>query len=165
MVLIHSALLPAISVPVEPTINGGFAVVVRGGIITVNLRAGAAVADGVVAVVVDDGFVAVDQNTDGIRIGNRHTALVVHRGAVAGDINPVTAAADIQRAVLIHYSVITRDFGTGRALTINGGFTVIVHGGFITVNLRAGAAVADGVVAVVVDDGFVTVNLRAGVPS
>ncbi len=70
----------------------------------------------------------------------------------------VTAAADIQRAVLIHYSVITCDFGTCRALTINGGVTVIVHGGFITVNLRAGAAVTDGIVAVVVDDGFVAVD-------
>ncbi len=70
----------------------------------------------------------------------------------------MTAAADIQRAVLIHYSVITCDFGTCRALTINGGVTVIVHGGFITVNLRAGAAVTDGIVAVVVDDGFVAVD-------
>ena len=31
-----------------------------------------------------------------------------------------------------------------------------IYGGFITVNLRAGAAVADGVVAVIVDDGFIT---------
>ncbi len=131
---------------------------VHGGFITVNLRAGAAVTDGIVAVVVDDGFVAVDQNTDGIRIGNRHTAFVIHFGAVAGDINTVTAAADVQCTVLIHHRVITCDFGTCRALTINGGVTVIVHGGFITVNLCAGAAVADGVVAVIVDDGFITVD-------
>ena len=58
----------------------------------------------------------------------------------------MTAAADVQRTVLIHHRVVTRDFRAGRALTINGGFTVIVYGGFITVNLRAGAAVTDGVV-------------------
>ena len=72
----------------------------------------------------------------------------------------MTAAADIQCTVLIHHRVITRDFGTDRALTINGGFTVIVHGGFITVNLRAGAAVADGTVTVVVHDRLVAVDLN-----
>ena len=66
--------------------------------------------------------------------------IFVHRRAVAGDINTVTATADIQCTVLIHHRVITRDFGTGRALTINGGVAVIVYSGFITVNLRAGAS-------------------------
>src|SRR5699024_1923470 len=95
------------------TINGGFTVIVYGGFITVNLRAGAAVTDGVVTVVVDDVFVAVDQNTDGIRIGNRHTALVALRSVLPGALTIVTAAADVQRTVLIHYSVITRDFRAG----------------------------------------------------
>ena len=116
------------------TINGGVTVIVHGGFITVNLRAGAAVADGIVAVVVDDGFVAVDQNTDGIRIGNRHTALVVHRGAVAGDINPVTAAADIQYTVLNNFPVITGDLRASGIFTINDGFAIVVYCGIITRN-------------------------------
>ena len=107
------------------TINGGFTVIVYGGFITVNLRAGAAVADG---------FVAVDQNTDGIRIGNRHTALVVHRGAVAGDINPVTAAADIQYTVLNNFPVITGDLRASGIFTINDGFAIVVYCGIITRN-------------------------------
>ncbi|WP_346673839.1 hypothetical protein [Escherichia coli] len=75
----------------------------------------------------------------------------------------MTAAADIQRTVLIHHHVVTRDFGTCRALTINGGVTVIVYSGFIAINLRAGAAVADGIVAVVVDDGFITAVDRVNI--
>ncbi|MEL2455739.1 hypothetical protein R9K80_00715, partial [Escherichia coli] len=55
----------------------------------VNLRAGAAVADGIVTVVVHDRLVAVYLNTDGVRIGDGHAAFVVHRCAVAGDINTV----------------------------------------------------------------------------
>ncbi|ENG6438091.1 hypothetical protein ABU483_004650, partial [Escherichia coli] len=60
-------------------VNGGVAVIVYGGFITVNLRAGAAVADGVVTVVIDNRLVAVDLNTDGVRIRNGHAAFVVHR--------------------------------------------------------------------------------------
>ena len=45
-----------------------------------------------------------------MRIRNGHAAFVVHRCAVAGDIDPVTATAHIQLAVLIHHRVITRDF-------------------------------------------------------
>ncbi|WP_346711693.1 hypothetical protein [Escherichia coli] len=70
----------------------------------------------------------------------------------------MTAAADIQRAVLIHHRVVTRDFGTGGIFAVDNGFAVVVRGRFVTVNLCAGAAVADGVVAVVVDDGFITVD-------
>ena len=115
-------------------VDNGFAVVVRGRIVTVNLCAGAAVADGVVAVIVDDGFITVDQNTNGIRIGNRHTALVVHRGAVAGDINPVTAAADIQYTVLNNFPVITGDLRASGIFTINDGFAIVVYCGIITRN-------------------------------
>ncbi|MBB7103874.1 hypothetical protein FSJ02_026275, partial [Escherichia coli] len=53
-------------------VNGGAAVIVHGGFITVNLRAGAAVTDGVVTFVIDNCLVAVDLNTDGIRIGDGH---------------------------------------------------------------------------------------------
>src|SRR5699024_3954103 len=77
-------------------VNGGFAVVVCRGVITVNLRAGATVGDGALAFVVNNRLVAVNLDTDGLRIGDGHGALVIHRCAVAGDINTVTAAADIQ---------------------------------------------------------------------
>ncbi len=116
------------------TINGGVTVIVHGGFITVNLCAGTAVTDGIVAVVVDDGFITVDQNTNGIRIGNRHTAFVVHRGAVAGDINPVTAAADIQYTVLNNFPVITGDLRASGIFTINDGFAIVVYCGIITRN-------------------------------
>ena len=114
------------------TVNGGFAVVVCRGVITVNLCAGAAVADGAVAFVIDDGLVAVDLNTDGLRIGDSHGTLVVHRCAVTGDINAVTAAADIQIAVLDNFSVITVDFRAGGVFTVNGGFAIVVYCGIIT---------------------------------
>ncbi|WP_213056183.1 hypothetical protein, partial [Escherichia coli] len=49
--------------------------------------------------------------------------------------------------VLIHYSFITCECGTGWALIINGGVIVIVHFGLIPGKLRAGpggtAAAAD----------------------
>ncbi|WP_346672961.1 hypothetical protein [Escherichia coli] len=70
----------------------------------------------------------------------------------------MTAAADIQRAVLIHHRVVTRDFGTGGIFAVDNGFAAVVRGRVVTVDLCAGAAVADGVVAVVVDDGFITVD-------
>ncbi len=116
------------------TINGGAAVIVHGGFITVNLRAGATVADGVVTVVIDNRLVAVDLNTDGIRIGDGHAAFVVHRRAVAGDINTVTAAAHIQLAVLVHHRIITRDFSSGGAFAVDDGFSSVVYCGIITRN-------------------------------
>ncbi|NPH58685.1 hypothetical protein HC566_26095, partial [Escherichia coli] len=67
-------------------------VIVHGGFVAVNLRAGATVADGTVTVVVHDRLVAVDLNANRIRIGDSHSTFVVHRRAVAGDINTVTAA-------------------------------------------------------------------------
>ncbi len=121
------ALSPFISVPVESlAVNGGAAVIVYG-FVAVNLRAGAAVADGIVTVVVHDRLVAVYLNTDGVRIGDSHAAFVVHRCAVAGDINTVTAAAHIQLAVLIHHRVITRDFSSGGAFAVDDGFPVVVY--------------------------------------
>ena len=113
-------------------VNGGFAVVIRRGIIIVNLCAGATIADGAVAFVVNNRLVAVDLNTDGLRIGDGHGALVIHRRAVAGDINAVTAAADIQIAVLDNFSVITVDFRAGGVFTVNGGFAIVVYCGIIT---------------------------------
>ncbi|EGD4819107.1 hypothetical protein DTZ01_21875, partial [Escherichia coli] len=41
-------------------VNGGFAVVVCRGVITINLGAGATVGDGALAFVIDDGLVTVD---------------------------------------------------------------------------------------------------------
>ncbi len=116
------------------TINGGAAVIVHGGFITVNLRAGATVADGTVTVVIDNRLVAVDLNTDGIRIGDSHAAFVVHRCAVAGDINTVTAAAHIQLAVLIHHRVVTRDFSSGGAFAVDDGFSSVVYCGIVARN-------------------------------
>ena len=116
------------------TINGGFTVIVHGGFITVNLRAGATVADGTVTVVIDNRLVAVDLNTDGIRIGDSHAAFVVHRCAVAGDINTVTAAAHIQLAVLIHHRVVTRDFSSGGAFAVDDGFSSVVYCGIVARN-------------------------------
>ncbi len=87
--------------------------------------------------------------------------LLSHRCAVAGDINTVTAAAHIQLAVPVHHRVITRDFGTGRALSVNGGIATVVGRRIITRNAGSGAAIKDRAVAVVVDDGFVTVYLGA----
>ena len=96
--------------------------------------------------------VAVNLDTDGLRIGDGHGALVIHRCAVAGDINTVTAAADIQIAVLNHLPVIASNFRTGGILAVNGGFAVVVCRGVITVNLRAGATVGDGALAFVVNN-------------
>ena len=115
-------------------VNGGFAVVVCRGVITVNLRAGATVGDGALAFVVNNRLVAVNLDTDGLRIGDGHGALVIHRRAVAGDINPVTAAADIQIAVLNHLPVIASNFRTGGILAVNGGFAIVVYCGIITRN-------------------------------
>ncbi|WP_404853419.1 hypothetical protein [Escherichia coli] len=53
----------------------------------------------------------------------------------------MTAAADIQIAVLNNFSVITVDFRTGGILAVNGGFAVVVCRGVITINLGAGATV------------------------
>ena len=86
------------------------------------------------AFVIDDGLVAVNLDTHGLRIGDGHGALVIHRRAVAGDINTVTAAADIQIAVLNHFPVITVDFRTGGIFTVNGGFAIVVYCGIITRN-------------------------------
>ena len=116
------------------TVYGGVAVIVHGGFITVNLRAGAAVADGIVTVVVHDRLVAVDLNANRIRIGDSHSAFVIHRCAVAGDINTVTAAAHIQLAVLIHHRVVTRDFSSGGAFAVDDGFSSVVYCGIITRN-------------------------------
>ena len=115
-------------------VNDGFAVVVCCGVVTVNLCAGATVGDGALAFVIDDGLVTVDLDTHGLRIGDGHGALVIHRCAVAGDINTVTAAADIQIAVLNHFPVITVDFRTGGIFTVNGGFAIVVYCGIITRN-------------------------------
>ena len=115
-------------------VNGGFAVVVCCGVVTVNLCAGATVGDGALAFVIDDGLVTVDLDTHGLRIGDGHGALVIHRRAVTGDINTVTAAADIQIAVLNHFPVITVDFRTGGIFTVNGGFAIVVYCGIITRN-------------------------------
>ncbi|OZP01720.1 hypothetical protein CG702_18635, partial [Escherichia coli] len=104
------------------SINSGFTPVIRRGVVTVNLGAGATVGDGALAFVIDDGLVAVNLDTHGLRIGDGHGALVIHRRAVAGDINPVTAAADIQIAVLDNLPVIAVDFRTGGIFTVNGGF-------------------------------------------
>ncbi|MJD57056.1 hypothetical protein DL500_23490, partial [Escherichia coli] len=95
------------------SINSGFSTVIRGGVVTVDLSAGAAIGDSALAFVIDDGLVAVNLDTDGLRIGDGHGALVIHRCAVAGDINTVTAAADIQIAVLNHLPVIASNFRTG----------------------------------------------------
>ncbi|OZO93283.1 hypothetical protein CG703_12100 [Escherichia coli] len=116
------------------SINSGFTPVIRRGVVTVNLRAGAAVGDGALAFVIDDGLVTVDLDTHGLRIGDGHGALVIHRRAVAGDINTVTAAADIQIAVLNHLPVIASNFRTGGILAVNGGFAVVVYCGIITRN-------------------------------
>ncbi len=116
------------------SVNGGAAVIVYGGFITVNLRAGAAVADGIVTVVVHDRLVAVDLNANRIRIGDSHSTFVVHRRAVAGDINTVTAAAHIQLAVLVHHRVVTRDFSSGGACAVDDGFSSVVYCGIITRN-------------------------------
>ena len=116
------------------TVYGGIAVIVYGGFITVNLRAGAAVTDGTVTVVIDNRLVAVDLNTDGIRIGDSHSTFVIHRCAVAGDINTVTAAAHIQLAVLIHHRVVTRDFSSGGAFAVDDGFSSVVYCGIVARN-------------------------------
>ncbi len=115
-------------------VNGGFAAVIRRGVVTVNLRAGAAVGDGALAFVINNRLVAVNLDTDGLRIGNGHGALVIYRRAVTGDINTVTAAADIQIAVLDNFPVITVDFRTGGILAVNGGFAIVVYCGIITRN-------------------------------
>ncbi|EMW83585.1 putative membrane protein [Escherichia coli 2731150] len=62
----------------------------------------------------------------------------------------MTAAADIQIAVLNNVSVIAVDFCTGGILTVNGGFAGVIRRGVVTVNLRAGAAVGDGALAFVI---------------
>ncbi|OZP21569.1 hypothetical protein CG697_18750, partial [Escherichia coli] len=103
------------------SINSGFSTVIRGGVVTVNLSAGATVGDGALAFVIDDGLVTVNLDTHGLRIGDGHGALVIHRCAVAGDINTVTAAADIQIAVLDNLPVIASNFRTGGILAVNGG--------------------------------------------
>ena len=115
-------------------VNGGFAAVIRRGVVTVNLRTGAAVGDGALTFVVNNRLVTVDLDTHGLRIGDGHGALVIHRCAVAGDINAVTAAADIQIAVLNHLSVIAVDFRAGGILAVNGGFAIVVYCGIITRN-------------------------------
>ncbi len=177
--------------------------------VAVNPRAGAAVADGIVTVVIDNRLVAVDLNANRIRIRNGHAAFVVHRCAVAGDINPVTATAHIQLAVpfttallpaisvpveprpstvvlplllavasspvmrvpvppsriVLSPSLLTMALSPFisvpvESFAVNGGVAVIVHGGFVAVNLRAGAAVADVVVTVVIDNRLVAVYLN-----
>ncbi len=71
----------------------------------------------------------------------------------------MTAAADIQIAVLNHLPVIASNFRTGGILAVNGGFAVVVCRGVITVNLRVGATVGDGALAFVVNNRLVAVNL------
>ena len=73
----------------------------------------------------------------------------------------MTAAAHIQLAVLIHHRVVTRDFSSGRTLTVYGGIATVVGRRIITRNAGSGAAIKDRAVTVVVDDGFVTVYLGA----
>ena len=72
----------------------------------------------------------------------------------------MTAAAHIQLAVLVHHRVITRDFGTGRALSVNGGIATVVGRRIITRNAGSGAAIKDRVVTVVVDNRLVAVDLN-----
>ncbi|NYY81564.1 hypothetical protein DMI65_24880 [Escherichia coli] len=60
--------------------------------------------------------------------------LFVHRRAVAGDINAVTAAAHIQLAVLIHHRVITRDFSSSRTPWPSAGIATVVGRRIITRN-------------------------------
>ncbi|MCX1576273.1 hypothetical protein JDV19_25120, partial [Escherichia coli] len=71
------------------------------------------------------------------------------------------AIKDRAVAVVVDDGFVTVYLGARGILAVNGGFTVIVHGGFITVNLRAGAAVTDGTVTVVVHDRLVAVDLNA----
>ncbi|WP_240780552.1 hypothetical protein, partial [Escherichia sp. E14S1] len=112
-------------------VNGGFAVVVGGSIVTVNLCAGAAVADGAVAFVINNRLVAVDLNADGLRIGDGHGA------------------------------VIAVDFRASCIVAINGGFAAVIRRGVVTVNLRAGAAVADGAVTFVINNPQQAGDLKA----
>ena len=116
------------------SVNGGIATVVGRRIITRNAGSGATIKDRAVTVVVDDRLVAVYLNANRIRIRDGHTAFVVHRCAVAGDINTVTAAAHIQLAVLIHHRVITRDFSSGGAFAVDDGFSSVVYCGIVARN-------------------------------
>ncbi|MCJ1116731.1 hypothetical protein K9T66_00025, partial [Escherichia coli] len=63
--------------------------------------------------------------------------------------------------VVVDDGFVTVYLGARGILAVNGGVAVIVHGGFVAVNLRAGAAVADGIVTVVVHDRLVAVYLNA----
>ncbi|ENG98340.1 hypothetical protein ECP03018673_1569, partial [Escherichia coli P0301867.3] len=67
-------------------VNGGFAVVVCRGVITVNLRAGATVGDGALAFVIDDGLVP-SSGYHGLRIGTVMVPLL-SPSRCPGDINP-----------------------------------------------------------------------------
>ncbi|MBL7266987.1 hypothetical protein HC620_25565, partial [Escherichia coli] len=62
--------------------------------------------------------------------------------------------------VVVDDGFVTVYLGARGILAVNGGFTVIVHGGFITVNLRTGATVTDGTVTVVIDNRLVAVDLN-----
>ncbi|OSL78556.1 putative mucin-2 (MUC-2) (Intestinal mucin-2), partial [Escherichia coli TA014] len=105
--------------------------------------------------------ITINQYTNRIFIRDSYIAFVDYSGAITSDINAVTAAAHIQLAVLVHHRVVTRDFSSGRTLSVNGGIATVVGRRIITRNAGSGAAIKDRAVTVVVDDGFVTVNLSA----
>ncbi|MCX0637791.1 hypothetical protein JDS35_26170, partial [Escherichia coli] len=66
-------------------------------------------------------------------------AAVVGRRIITRNAGSGAAIKDRAVAVVVDDGFVTVYLGARGILAVNGGFTVIVHGGFITVNLRAGA--------------------------
>ena len=68
-------------------------------------------------------------------------------------------ACNSQATIQIYNADIARDFGTRGIFSINSGFSTVIRGGVVTVDLSAGAAIGDSALAFVIDDGLVAVNL------
>ncbi|KAB2432512.1 hypothetical protein F8B21_12455, partial [Escherichia coli] len=71
-------------------------------------------------------------------------------------------ACNSQATIQIYNADIARDFGTRGIFSINSGFSTVIRGGVVTVDLSAGAAIGDSALAFVIDDGLVTVDLDTG---
>ncbi|MBC0762249.1 hypothetical protein FSG45_021075, partial [Escherichia coli] len=56
-------------------------------------------------------------------------------------------ACNSQATIQIYNADIARDFGTRGIFSINSGFSTVIRGGVVTVDLSAGAAIGDSALA------------------
>ena len=95
----------------------------------------------------------VDEHANRSSIGNNNISFVVNRAVVTNVLNTMRTACNSQATIQIYNADIARDFGTRGIFSINSGFSTVIRGGVVTVDLSAGAAIGDSALAFVIDDG------------